>query len=66
QLKRALEAGLTIAEIYELTGIDPWFLTQFAQLVEAERAWVGKSPEPLTAERAESAEGSGAEDAGSP
>jgi carbamoyl-phosphate synthase large subunit len=41
QLKRALEAGLTIAEIYELTGIDPWFLTQLAQLVQAERSWAG-------------------------
>ena len=43
QLKRALKAGLPIAEIYELTGIDPWFLTQFAQLVEAERVWAGEA-----------------------
>jgi carbamoyl-phosphate synthase large subunit len=39
QLKRALQAGLTIAEVHELTWIDPWFLTQFAELVEAERWW---------------------------
>jgi carbamoyl-phosphate synthase large subunit len=37
QLKRALMAGFTISEIYELTGIDPWFLAQLAELVEAER-----------------------------
>jgi carbamoyl-phosphate synthase large subunit len=37
QLKRALMAGFTISEVYELTGIDPWFLAQLAELVEAER-----------------------------
>jgi carbamoyl-phosphate synthase large subunit len=37
QVKRALQAGFTIAEIYEITGIDPWFLSQLAELVEAER-----------------------------
>jgi carbamoyl-phosphate synthase large subunit len=42
QLKRALERGLPIGEIYQITGIDPWFLTQFAQLVDAERAWAGE------------------------
>ncbi|HEX7117538.1 MAG TPA: carbamoyl-phosphate synthase large subunit [Longimicrobiales bacterium] len=39
QLKRALEAGLGIDEIYELTGIDPWFLDQLLELVEAERSF---------------------------
>ncbi len=67
QLKRALEAGLTIAEIYDLTAIDPWFLTQLAQLVDAERSWAGRAS--LTAESAEGAErdaeGSIAENAGS-
>jgi carbamoyl-phosphate synthase large subunit len=37
QLKRALAAGLPIAEIQALTGIDPWFLAQLAELVQAER-----------------------------
>ena len=37
QLKRALEAGFSIEELYELTSIDPWFLSQLAELVEAER-----------------------------
>jgi len=41
QLRRALEKGFTLAELYELTGIDPWFLGQLAELVEAERWWVG-------------------------
>ncbi|HET6761169.1 MAG TPA: carbamoyl-phosphate synthase large subunit, partial [Gemmatimonadaceae bacterium] len=39
QVKRALEAGLDIAEVYELTGIDPWFLSQMVELLEAERAF---------------------------
>src|SRR5215217_6673266 len=37
QVKRALERGLTVAEVYDLTAIDPWFLSQMAELVEAER-----------------------------
>jgi carbamoyl-phosphate synthase large subunit len=39
QVKRALERGLTVAEIYELSAIDPWFLSQLAELVEAEREY---------------------------
>jgi carbamoyl-phosphate synthase large subunit len=31
---RALERGWSVDEIHELTKIDPWFLTQFAQIVE--------------------------------
>jgi carbamoyl-phosphate synthase large subunit len=37
QIKRALEAGFSIEEIAELTHVDPWFLAQLRQLVEAER-----------------------------
>ncbi len=33
-LFRALERGWSIDEIHRLTRIDPWFLTQFRQLVE--------------------------------
>jgi carbamoyl-phosphate synthase large subunit len=40
QLKRALLAGFTLAELQELTAIDPWYLAQLAELVEAER-WYG-------------------------
>ena len=39
QIKRAFEAGLEVDEIHELTGIDPWFLSQMVELVEAERAF---------------------------
>ena len=37
QLKRAFHAGFTIDELYEITGIDPWFLQQLQDLVDAER-----------------------------
>ena len=31
---KALDRGWTVAEIHELTKIDPWFLTQFSGIVE--------------------------------
>ncbi len=39
QLKRAFLAGLSVAEINELTGIDPWFLYQMQELVDAEKRY---------------------------
>jgi carbamoyl-phosphate synthase large subunit len=39
QIKRALIAGLPVEEIHELTRIDPWFLYQMLELVDAERQY---------------------------
>ncbi|MDP9205367.1 MAG: carbamoyl-phosphate synthase large subunit [Gemmatimonadota bacterium] len=39
QVKRALEEGMAIDEVHELTGIDCWFLSQLVELLEAERAF---------------------------
>jgi carbamoyl-phosphate synthase large subunit len=39
QVKRGFEAGLSVDELYELTAIDPFFLGQMQELVEAERAF---------------------------
>src|SRR6478672_3035937 len=39
QVKRALELGFSVADLYELTAIDPWFLEQLRELVEAEREY---------------------------
>jgi carbamoyl-phosphate synthase large subunit len=39
QIKRALYAGIAREEITRLTGIDPWFIAQLEELVEAERGW---------------------------
>lgn len=36
QLKRAMQLGMTTAELYELSGIDPWFLDQLRELIDAE------------------------------
>ncbi len=39
QVKRALERGLSVADVYDLTAIDPWFLNQMLELIEAEREY---------------------------
>jgi carbamoyl-phosphate synthase large subunit len=39
QVKRAFLAGVTIDDLYELTYIDPWFLSQLEELVHAEREY---------------------------
>ena len=39
QLKRALLAGMSVDEVYELSTVDPWFLRQLEELVAAERAY---------------------------
>ncbi|AFY44585.1 carbamoyl-phosphate synthase large subunit [Nostoc sp. PCC 7107] len=36
-VRHAMQVGLTIDEIYELTGIDPWFLDKMQQLLETEK-----------------------------
>ncbi len=35
---RALERGWSVEQIHEITNIDPWFLTQFAEMVELHRS----------------------------
>src|SRR5687767_8063407 len=37
QVKRALEREMSVRELHDLTAIDPWFLQQLRELVEAER-----------------------------
>jgi len=33
-VRKAMQAGMTVEEIYELTGIDPWFLDKFQEILE--------------------------------
>ncbi len=40
QIKRALEAGMSVDELNDLTNIDPWFLAQMQELVKAESDYV--------------------------
>ena len=35
---RALDRGWSVADLHELTKIDPWFLTQFSQIVELQKS----------------------------
>jgi carbamoyl-phosphate synthase large subunit len=39
QVKYALQLGIGVEALAESTGMDPWFLYQLAELVEAERDW---------------------------
>jgi carbamoyl-phosphate synthase large subunit len=39
QLKRALQAGVSVEDIHDATRIDPWFLDQLVQILEWERRW---------------------------
>jgi len=36
-VRHAMQLGMSIEEIYELTGIDPWFLDKMQQLLEVEK-----------------------------
>ncbi len=45
QVKRGIEAGMSLRDLHELTGIDPWFLAEMEQLVEAERRYAALSPD---------------------
>ncbi len=39
QVKRAMEADIEVEAIAECSRIDPWFLHQMREIVEAERGW---------------------------
>ncbi|HEY9801441.1 MAG TPA: carbamoyl-phosphate synthase large subunit [Leptolyngbyaceae cyanobacterium] len=50
-LRHALQLGMSAEEIYELTGIDPWFLDKMQQLLEVEK-FLKRTPLPqLTKEQ---------------
>ncbi len=36
QVKRGMQAGMSDTELFEITAIDPWFLTQMRELLDAE------------------------------
>ncbi|HBY78337.1 MAG TPA: carbamoyl phosphate synthase large subunit, partial [Cyanobacteria bacterium UBA11148] len=36
-VRHALQLGMTVEEVYELTSIDPWFLYKFEELLETEK-----------------------------
>ncbi len=44
QIKRAFQLGATVEAVAERTRIDPWFLHQMEELLEAERDWATRVP----------------------
>lgn len=49
-IKKALELDWSVEKIHELTSIDPWFLHQLKELVDAEREFVAQAKQGLTKE----------------
>ncbi len=47
----AFRAGMEVAELFELTAIDPWFLVQIEDLVRTEQALAGETFEALDRDR---------------
>src|SRR5204863_114945 len=45
QIKRALLVGVSVDDVAQASGIDPWFLFQMEELLEAER-WFAALPPP--------------------
>ncbi|MDJ0617860.1 MAG: carbamoyl-phosphate synthase large subunit [Calothrix sp. MO_192.B10] len=50
-VRHAMKLGISQAEIYELTAIDPWFLDKMEQLLEVEKLLKRTPLEQLTKER---------------
>jgi carbamoyl-phosphate synthase large subunit len=46
----AFRIGMTLAEVFEETAIDPWFLAQIEQLVQTEQALAGRTLASLSAD----------------
>ena len=44
QIKRAFQLGATVEAVAERSRIDPWFLHQMQELLEAERDWATRVP----------------------
>lgn len=49
-IRNAMQLGMSVEEIYELTGIDPWFLDQMQHLLETEKLLKRTSLQKLTKE----------------
>jgi carbamoyl-phosphate synthase large subunit len=49
-IRQAMQLGLSVAEIYDLTSIDPWFLDKLANLLAVENFLSGKQLQSLDAD----------------
>ncbi|NGZ05170.1 MAG: carbamoyl-phosphate synthase large subunit [Magnetococcales bacterium] len=61
-LADALRLGKSVEWLHETTAVDPWFLDQIEQIVQAEQELVGTSPGALTPERLRSLKAMGFSD----
>jgi len=50
-VRHALLLGMTVEEVYELTGIDPWFLDKFEELLDTEKSLKRTALKTLTKEQ---------------
>ncbi|MBD1902955.1 carbamoyl-phosphate synthase large subunit [Trichocoleus sp. DQ-A3] len=50
-VRHAMLMGMTVEEVYELTGIDPWFLDKMQQLLETEKFLKRSKLKDLTKEK---------------
>ncbi|NLT42943.1 MAG: carbamoyl-phosphate synthase large subunit [Anaerolineae bacterium] len=50
-VRYALEQGMTVDEVFELTKIDPWFVRQIQRLLDFERTLAGQKLETVTADQ---------------
>ena len=50
-LRHAMQLGMSVEEIYELTGVDPWFLDQMQSLLDTEKFLKRTALEQLTKEQ---------------
>ncbi|MBD1896243.1 carbamoyl-phosphate synthase large subunit [Coleofasciculus sp. FACHB-129] len=50
-VRHAMLMGMTVEEVYELTGIDPWFLDKMLQLLETEKFLKRSKLKDLTKEK---------------
>src|SRR5262244_2664154 len=62
-LHAAFERGWTVDEVYELTGVDPWFLTQLRQVVDAQEGLKQESLSSISPEQLRAAKRMGFSDA---
>jgi len=61
-LMEALRRGMTTAEVYELTAVDPWFIENMRQIVDREREIAETAAEGLTPAALRSAKADGFSD----
>jgi len=61
-VRRALKEGMSVDRVAELTKIDPWFLDNYAQIIDIEKKIVAAPKDPISADLMREAKRSGFSD----